>query len=120
MDLAGMIQRMKEHSLYPDMGMIASHLGVVRATSVSGERVNAIEIDFNQEEVKKIANETKRMAGIVDVLIETAASGRLAVGDDIMAVVVGGDTREHVFPALIDTVDRIKKRGAKKREFFAI
>jgi len=120
MDLAGMIQRMKEHPLYPDMGMIASHLGVVRATSVSGERVNAIEIDFNQEEIEKIANETKRMAGIVDVLIETAASGRLTVGDDIMAVVVGGDTREHVFPALIDTVDRIKKRGAKKREFFAI
>jgi molybdopterin synthase catalytic subunit len=120
MDLAGMIQRMKQNPLYPDMGMIASHLGVVRATSSSGDRVNAIEIEFDQEEIEKIANETKEMPGIVEVLIETAEAGRLTVGNDIMAVVVGGDTREHVFPALIDTVDRIKKHGARKREFFAI
>lgn len=120
MDLAGMIQRMKQHPLYPDMGMIASHLGVVRATSLSGERVNSIEIAFDQEEINKIINKTKEMPGIIEVLVETAAAGRLAVGEEIMAVVVGGDTREHVFPALIDTVDRIKKQGAKKQEFFAI
>lgn len=120
MDLSRMIQAMKGHPLYPDMGMIASHLGVVRATSLSGDRVNAIEIEFDQEEINKIANETKNMPGILHVLIETAGAGRLTVGDDIMAVVVGGDTREHVFPALIDTVDRIKKRGAKKRELIAI
>jgi len=120
MDLTGMIQAMKKHPLYPDMGMIASHLGVVRATSLSGDRVNAIEIEFDEDEIKKIADETKKMPGIVDVLIETAEPGRLTVGDDIMAVVVGGDTRDHVFPALIDTVDRIKKRGASKREYIAI
>ena len=120
MDLAGMIQRMKQHPLYADMGMIASHLGVVRVTSLSGDRVNAIEITFDPEVINKIADETKKMPGIVEVLIETAPSGRLKVGDDIMAVVVGGDTREHVFPALIDTVDRIKKHGAKKQEFFVI
>jgi molybdopterin synthase catalytic subunit len=120
MDLTGMIQAMKKHPLYPDMGMIASHLGVVRATSLSGDRVNAIEIEFDEDEIKKIADETKKMPGIVDVLIETTKSGRLTIGDDIMAVVVGGDTREHVFPALIDTVDRIKKRGASKREYIAI
>jgi molybdopterin synthase catalytic subunit len=82
--------------------------------------VNAIEIEFDQEEINKIANETKKMPGILHVLIETAGAGRLTVGDDIMAVVVGGDTREHVFPALVDTVDRIKKRGAKKTELMAI
>jgi len=120
MDLTRMIQVMKEHPLYPDMGMIASHLGVVRATSLGGDRVNAIEIEFDPDEITKIADETRKMPGIVEVLIETAEAGRLSVGHDIMAVVVGGDTREHVFPALIDTVDRIKKRGAKKREFFAI
>jgi len=120
MDLAGMIQRMKQHPLYPDMGMIASHLGVVRATSLNGKRVNAVEIQFDQDEIGKIVNKTKDMPGIIDVLVETAEAGRLTVGDDIMAVVVGGDTREHVFPALIDTVDRIKRQGTKKRELFAI
>ncbi len=120
MDLSRMIQTMKAHPLYPDMGMIASHLGVVRATSLSGERVNAIEIEFDTEEIDRTADEIKKMPGIMEVLIETADAGRLVVGDDIMAVVVGGDTREHVFPALIEAVDRIKKHGAKKKEFFSI
>jgi len=120
MDLGRMIQDMKEHPLYPDMGMIASHLGVVRATSLTGDRVNAIAIEFDSDEIERIIRKTKEMPGIIEVLIETADTGRLTVGDDIMAVVVGGDTREHVFPALIDTVDRIKKHGAKKKEFFAI
>jgi len=34
--------------------------------------------------------------------------------------VVAGDTRDHVFPALVDIVNRIKERGARKREIFAI
>ena len=116
MNLSKMIQTTKEHPDYPNMGMIASHLGVVRATSLSGERVNGIEIEFDQEEINKIASKTKEMPGIVEVLIETAGTGRLEVGDEIMAVVVGGDTREHVFPALIEAVDMIKKEGATKRE----
>jgi molybdopterin synthase catalytic subunit len=120
MDLAGMIERVKQHPLYPEMGMVASHLGVVRSTSLSGDRVNAIEITFDQAEIEKIADEARKLPGIVEVLIETAGTGRLAVGDDIMAVVVGGDTRDHVFPALIDTVDKIKKRGAKKQEFLTL
>ena len=120
MDLNEMIQTLKKHPQYSKMGMIASHLGVVRETSLNGERVNGIEIEFDQEEIKKIIRKTKEIPGIVEVMIETAAAGRLAIGDDIMAVVVGGDTREHVFPALIDAVDRIKKQGAKKKEFFAI
>lgn len=120
MNIGDMIQKMKQHPFYPDMGMIASHLGVVRANSLSGKRVNAIEIEFDGEEIKRIADETRKMPGVIDVMIETAGSRHLAVGDEIMAVVVGGDTREHVFPALIDTVDRIKKRGARKQEFFTI
>ena len=117
MDLNQMIQMMKQHPRYASMGMIASHLGVVRETALSGERVNGIEIAFDHDEIQKIAAEAKQMPGIIEVLIETAISGRLAVGEDIMAVVVGGDTREHVFPVLIDTVDQIKKRGARKKEF---
>jgi len=31
---------------------------------------------------------------------------------------VGGDTREHVFPALIETVNRIKVQGGRKKEIF--
>jgi molybdopterin synthase catalytic subunit len=119
MDLAKMIQTLKAHHDYPRMGMIASHLGVVRETSLNGGIVKGIEVQFNEDVIKEIVHDAKRLPGIIDVLVETS-DGRLKVGDEIMAVVVGGDTREHVFPALIDTVDRIKKHGAKKKEFAAI
>ena len=55
------------------------------------------------------------MPGIIDVLVEVSG-GTLKVGEEIMAVAVGGDTREHVFPALIQAVDRIKSEGSRKSE----
>jgi molybdopterin synthase catalytic subunit len=116
MGLSKMIQTLKEHPDYPKMGMIASHLGVVRETSLKGGTVTGIEIEFNEDAIKRIISNTKQMPGIVDVLVETSG-GRLDVGDEIMAVAVGGDTREHVFPALIEAVDMIKREGASKKEF---
>jgi len=115
MDLSKMIQTVKQHPRYPKMGMIASHLGVVRETSLKGGTVTGIEIEFDEDAIKRIISNTKQKPGIVEVMIETS-SGRLNVGDDIMAVVVGGDTREHVFPALIEAVDMIKREGASKSE----
>ncbi|HDZ90419.1 MAG: molybdenum cofactor biosynthesis protein MoaE [Deltaproteobacteria bacterium] len=116
MDIGKMIQRLKEHPDYPKMGMIASHLGVVRETSLTGGRVSGIEVKFDKEAVNRIVNDIKKLDGIIEILIETS-DGRLEVGEEIMAVVVGGDIREHVFPALIKTVDMIKREGASKREF---
>jgi len=117
MDMNRMINSLKKHPDFPKMGMIASHLVVVRGTSLNGQEVTGIEITYDQEKLSTIANETKQIPGIVEVLIETF-EGRLNVGDDIMAVVVGGDTRDHVFPALVETVNRIKAEAAKKKEFF--
>lgn len=117
MDLNRMIQTLKEHPGYPNMGMIASHLGVVRETSLNGRRVTGIEIKFDNAFIDDIINKIKDMRGIVEVLIEFA-DGKLSVGDEIMAVVIGGDTREHVFPALMKAVDLIKTEGSRKKEFF--
>jgi molybdopterin synthase catalytic subunit len=88
----------------------------VRETSLKGGTVTGIEIEFDEDAIKRIISNTKQMPGIVDVLVETSG-GRLDVGDEIMAVAVGGDTREHVFPALIEAVDMIKREGASKKEF---
>jgi len=117
MDMNKMIESLKARPDFHEMGMIASHLGVVRGTSLNGQKVKSIEIRYDSNKLANIASEIKEMPGIVDVLIETR-DGLLNVGDDIMAVVVGGDTREHVFPALVDTVNRIKAEGAKKKENF--
>jgi molybdopterin synthase catalytic subunit len=100
------------------MGMIASHLGVVRGSSRDGRGVTGIEVRYDHDRLKKIVEEMKRFPGIVDIRVEIR-EGRLEVGDEILAVAVGGDIRENVFDALIKTVDRIKAEASRKREFFA-
>ena len=117
MDLTKIIQTFKNHPDYHKMGMIASHLGVVRENSLNGRTVRGIEIVFDRDMIDKIISETKEMQGIYQVMVEVS-EGKLEVGDEIMAVVVGGDTREHVFPALIETVNRIKAQGGRKKEIF--
>ncbi len=111
------IERIKAHSDISKMGMIATHLGLVRSTSLKGPVVKAMEVEFDPAVVARIADDTKKMPGIIEVVIEYNP-GRLAVGEEVMAVGVGGDTREHVFPALIEAVDRLKKEATKKREIF--
>lgn len=117
MDLSKIIQTFKYHPDYHKMGMIASHLGVVRENSLNGRKVKRIEIAFDRDMIDKIISETKEMQGIYQVMVEVS-EGELEVGDEIMTVVVGGDTREHVFPALIETVNRIKVQGGRKKEIF--
>jgi len=117
MDINRMIQTIKKHPDYPKMGMIASHLGVVRETSLDGRKVTGIEIGSDRNVIDNVVSEIKEMPGIIEVMVEVS-EGTLKVGDEIMAVAVGGDTREHVFPALASAVDRIKKEGTTKREIF--
>ena len=117
MDMNRLIQRLKAHPRYPDMGMIASHLGVVRGISLNGKKVTGIDVVFDKDAVDRIVRETKEMKGVMEVIVSTSG-GHLKVGDEIMAVVVGGDTREHVFPALVTAVNRIKKEAATKKELY--
>jgi len=117
MKIHEMIERLKAHPEADRVGMIASHLGIVRATSRDGDDVTEIDVRYDQDEITNIIQNTKRLPGIVDVLIETRA-GRLKVGEEIMAVAVAGDIRENVFPALSKTVDEIKAKASRKKEFF--
>jgi len=117
MDLNRMIQTIKKHPDYPKMGMIASHLGVVRETSLDGRKVTGIDIGSDRKVIDNIVSETKEIPGIIEVLVDVS-EGTLKVGDEIMAVAIGGDTREHVFPALASVVDRIKKEAGRKKEIF--
>lgn len=115
MSIQQMIDRLRHHPESRRIGMIASHLGVVRGTSLKGFSVRAIEVVYDQDLVSRIVQDTKASDGVVDVLVETHG-GRLNVGDEILAVAVAGETREAVFPALIRTVDRIKAEAVRKRE----
>jgi molybdopterin synthase catalytic subunit len=110
-----MIATIKANPNFPNAGMIASHIGIVRSFSRNGKSVDSVDVDFDQAKIEQILDDTKSRPGIVDVLIQTN-SGHLAVGDEIMAVVVAGDIRENVFPALIDMVERLKSEASTKQE----
>jgi molybdopterin synthase catalytic subunit len=115
MDLNKMIERVKKSTDPSKVGMITSHLGVVRRTSRDGREVTDLEVQYDQDALQSVVRDVKKMPGIAEVLVETR-EGRLNIGDEILAVVVAGDIRENVFPALVTAVNRIKKEASHKKE----
>jgi len=115
MDLSEMIVKIKSHPDYHKAGMILCHNGVVRGTSRSGGPVKEIVVKADRNRLGEIVAEMKKRKGIVEILAEVR-DGRLAVGEDVMFVVVAGDFRENVFSALIDLVEKIKGEVTAKTE----
>ena len=115
MNFNEILQRIWKHPDSYKIGMIASHLGIVRAHSRDGKKVLHIDVSFNPTVLDNIIKHSKLLPGIVDVIVEVN-EGRLNIGDALMFVAVGGDIRENVFPALIQTVDQIKKEASQKKE----
>ena len=114
-DLNKMTNIIKSHPNFHKAGMIASHLGVVRSFSRDGKNIGGLHIEFNKAKIEEIKEDIKSRPGIVDIIIETSP-GYHKVGDGILAVMVAGDIRENVFPALIDAVNRLKKEASTKKE----
>lgn len=117
MNIQAMIEKVKNHSDSDKIGMITSHLGIVRGHSRDGKDVLAVQVEYEREYIDKIINEMKGKPGIVEVLVETN-DGRVELGDELLAVVVAGDLRENVFPVLIDTVNKIKASACRKKEVY--
>jgi len=89
------------------IGMILSHQGVVRATSRAGEVVRGMRLAVDRPRLAEVVAEAATWPGVVAVRA-WVNEGSLAVGDDIMKVVVAGDIREHVFDALQRLVALLK------------
>lgn len=114
-DIEVLHKQIKRHPRSSEMGMIASHRGLVRATSRSGSPVRGLSIHFDKNIVKSIVDEIKGRPGIIEVVVDYN-EGDLAVGDDVMVVLVAGDIRENVFPGLVDAVNLLKAKAAIKEE----
>ncbi|MBN2059650.1 MAG: molybdenum cofactor biosynthesis protein MoaE [Deltaproteobacteria bacterium] len=117
MELLKSIEKIRNHPESHRIGMIASHLGIVRGNSRNGREVTGVEVDYDMDVLNDIIEKVKSMEGIIEVVVEVNR-GLLKVGDEIMFVAVGGDIRENVFPALIKAVDFIKKDCSRKNEIF--
>ena len=120
MDISKAIAAMKKDPGFTEnVGMILVHNGVVRAWSRHGDKdVKAVEVSPDVMKLDELRCEFEKRPGIYRVLIE-AKSGRLEPGDDLLFLVVAGDIREHVKPALAELLDRVKSEAISKEELFA-
>jgi molybdopterin synthase catalytic subunit len=96
-------------------GMFLVHNGVVRKTPKAkvrqgiddGSEVSGMEFSYDELKVNKVIEETYEMEGIYHIRV-WLNEGHLAVGDDIMYILIGGDIRPHVIDALQFLVGKIK------------
>ncbi len=89
------------------IGMYLVHNGVVRGTARDGAAVNGMDLSYDPERLEEVLADVGSQPGVVAVRA-WVNEGRLAVGDDIMYVLVAGNIRENVFPRLQELVRRIK------------
>lgn len=117
MDISKTIAHMKLDPGFADnVGMVLVHNGIVRGWSRSdGTTVCQMEVSTDLDKIEQIRSEIEKMPGIYKVVVE-ACSGTMCPGDDLLFLVVAGDIREHVKPALALLLDRVKAECIIKRE----
>ena len=106
-------------------GMYLFHSGVVRAAPKGvvrrgEERKKEVEgmlFSYDREKLDAAIARAKALPGIFHVRV-WLNEGRLAVGDDIMLVLIGGDIRPHVIDALQSLVGEIKNECVLEKELF--
>ena len=118
MKLTDLIDAIKKHPNYERVGMILCHNGVVRRTSRDGRNVSGLRITVDHKKLKQIIETNKKKPGIIDIQVEIMENKDLAVGEDVMFLVVAGDIRENVIAALKDTLDTIKSSVTEKIQFY--
>jgi len=104
-------------------GMYLFHNGVVRETARAAVRdgradaapVRGMRFSYDAEKAEAARRRALAMPGIQTVRV-WLNSGELAVGDDIMLVLVGGDIRPHVIDALQALVGEIKQHCVTETE----
>lgn len=119
MNIASMLEDIKKHPDYHKAGMVLCHNGVVRATSREGKAVTGLSIIVDHDRLARIVEQQKLTPGIVEILVHIEEKKHLAVGDDVMFLLVAGDIRETVIKTLSDTLNLIKSEVTQKRQFFA-
>jgi molybdopterin synthase catalytic subunit len=120
MDISQAIAELKKTPGFTEnVGMILVHNGVVRGWSRKDHAdITAIEITPDYAKIEAIRADIEKRPGIFRALAH-ANAGRMQPGDDVLFLIVAGDIRENVKPALADLLDRIKSEAVSKREIFA-
>jgi molybdopterin synthase catalytic subunit len=118
MNITNLLDEIKRHPDFEKVGMILCHNGVVRATARDGRKVNGLKVAVDHAKLEQVIIEQSQKPGIVDIRVNIVENKNLAVGDDIMHLIVAGDIRENVISVLKDTLDAIKTSVTDKTEYF--
>lgn len=117
------LKEAKSHETAPKIGMYLVHNGTVRQSAKAKVRTGAEDtlpvtgmlFSYDREKVDAIIADTYQMPGIYFIRV-WLNEGELALGDDIMYVLVGGDIRPRVIDALQYLVGRIKNECVVEME----
>ncbi len=109
------LREAKQHESAPKIGMYLTHNGVVRGSAKAQVRhgaegtkpVTGMYFSYDQAKVEQVLADARELEGIYYIRV-WLNEGELAVGDDIMYVLIGGDIRPRVVDALHYLVGRIK------------
>ena len=119
------LREAKVHESAPKIGMYLTHNGTVRQTAKAKVRygaentkeVTGMRFSYDQEKVDGIIADTYKMEGIYYIRV-WLNEGELAMGDDIMYVLIGGDIRPRVIDALQYLVGRVKNECVQEVELY--
>lgn len=117
------LREAKAHESAPRIGMYLTHNGTVRQTAKAKVRhgaentrdVTGMLFSYDREKVDAVIADTYKMEGIYYIRV-WLNEGELALGDDIMYVLLGGDIRPRVVDALNYLVGRIKDECVVEQE----
>jgi molybdopterin synthase catalytic subunit len=109
------LQEIKSSPQSAQIGMYLMHNGVVRGTARDGTPVAGMDLSYDAKRLRTILTDIEARPGVVAVRV-WINEGRLAVGDDIMRVLLAGDIRENVFGSLQELVRLIKTECVKEWE----
>ena len=119
------LKEAKQDPSAADCGMFLIHNGTVRQTARAKVRQGAEDTDtvtgmlfgYDAQKVEHAIAAAKAMPGIYYVRV-WLNEGELALGDDIMYVLVGGDIRPRVIDALQTLVGTIKNECVIEQELY--
>ena len=117
------LKEAKSHASAPQIGMYLTHNGTVRQTAKAKVRfgeentreVTGMLFSYDQAKVDAVIADTYKMEGIYYIRV-WLNEGELAMGDDIMYVLIGGDIRPRVVDALQYLVSRVKNECVVEKE----
>ena len=98
-----------------ELGMILVHNGIVRGASKLGKPVLGMKLSYDQKKLDSIIPIFQKRPGVAEVKVWINA-GNLAVGDDIMLLLVAGRFRTDVLPVFEELLSVIKNEIVTEEE----